>query len=282
MRIRGFALPIVVTAAVIALGGIALGLIVGRDHAPLTSAPEASVMPTESPLETNTLSGHREYAGTYAGWLERNLSEKGRAGTGDRGVSTLQQLPEPVQAAEENAANAAGNRVLVNVSSGGIIRKQAQYIVDAGQAIQTEPEGGPSGLPGTSTEGDEDEIKDVEQGQEQALPLPDKPELKYPNLGSRLDNLVASVEEEKTTAENAAASGTAQREGSVTVTVTIYLSGYVEDVARFLEMSGGDPRNVGEDYIEAYIPVSLLGPVSERPGVIRVREIILPEGGRNG
>ena len=36
------------------------------------------------------------------------------------------------------------------------------------------------------------------------LPIPDKGELKYPNLGSRLDELVASVEAGETTAEEAA------------------------------------------------------------------------------
>ena len=61
------------------------------------------------------------------------------------------------------------------------------------------------------------------------------------------------------------------------VAVTIYLSGNMDEVVSFLEDNGGDPRNVGEDYIEAYVPVSLLGPVSEQPGVIRVREIIPPQ-----
>ena len=37
------------------------------------------------------------------------------------------------------------------------------------------------------------------------------------------------------------------------------------------------PRKVGEDYIEAYVPVILLGQLSQQPGVIRVREIIPPE-----
>ena len=66
------------------------------------------------------------------------------------------------------------------------------------------------------------------------------------------------------------------------VAVTIYLSGSVDEVVAFLEENGGDPRNVGEDYIEAYVPVSLLGPVSARPGVIRVREIVPPEQGQGG
>jgi hypothetical protein len=61
------------------------------------------------------------------------------------------------------------------------------------------------------------------------------------------------------------------------VAVTIYLSGNVDEVVSFLEDNGGSPRNVGEDYIEAYVPVTLLGQTSEQPGVIRVREIIPPQ-----
>ena len=119
-------------------------------------------------------------------------------------------------------------------------------------------------LPGVSADGDED----------QAPLIPEKAELKYPNLGSHLDQLVASVEDGETTAADAAAGASMHREESVAV--TIYLSGSVDDVVQFLEDFGGDPRNMGEDYIEAYVPVSLLGPVSEQPGVIRVREIVPP------
>ena len=111
----------------------------------------------------------------------------------------------------------------------------------------------------------------------QAPPIPDKGELKYPNLGSRLDEMVASVEEGDATAEEAA-SGAAVHSGA-SVAVTIYLSGGVDQVVAFLEENGGDPRNVGEDYIEAYVPVTLLGPASEQPGVLRVREIVPPEKG---
>ena len=120
-------------------------------------------------------------------------------------------------------------------------------------------------VPGVSADGDED----------QAPPIPDKTELKYPNLGSHLDQLVASFEDGETTAEDAAAG--ASMHGEESVAVTIYLSGGVDDVVQFLEDFGGDPRNLGEDYIEAYVPVSLLGPVSEQPGVLRVREIIPPQ-----
>ena len=117
-------------------------------------------------------------------------------------------------------------------------------------------------------------------GDDQAPAIPDKGELKYPNLGSRLDQLVARVEAGETTAEQAASDSAVYNGASVAV--TIYLSGNLDEVVAFLEENGGDPRNSGEDYIEAYVPVSLLGPVSELPGVIRVREIIPPAPGSRG
>ena len=122
-------------------------------------------------------------------------------------------------------------------------------------------------LPGVSADGDDD--------WDQALPIPEKGDMKYPNLGARLDQLVARVAESETSAGEAAEEALVHREESVAV--TIHLSGNVDAVVSFLGDNGGDPRNVGEDYVEAYAPVSLLGPLSEQPGVIRVREIIPPE-----
>ena len=120
-------------------------------------------------------------------------------------------------------------------------------------------------------------LRDGTGGDDQDPPIPDKGELKYPNLGSRLDGLVTSVETGQSTAEEAAKDAAVHRGASVAV--TIYLSGSMDGVVAFLEENGGAPRNVGEDYIEAYVPVPLLGPVSERPGVIRVREIVPPQPG---
>ena len=104
--------------------------------------------------------------------------------------------------------------------------------------------------------------------------LPEKTELKYPNLGSNLDQLVASINKGKTSAKEAAEDAPARPEASVPV--TIYLSGNLDEVVKFLEENGGLPRNVDEDYIEAHVPVSMLGQVSEQPGVIRVRKIVPP------
>ena len=60
------------------------------------------------------------------------------------------------------------------------------------------------------------------------------------------------------------------------VAVTIYLSGHVAEVAEFPTENGAASRNVEEDYIEACVPVPLLGQLSEQPGVLRVREIVPP------
>ena len=111
-------------------------------------------------------------------------------------------------------------------------------------------------------------------GEDSPPTLPEKTELKYPNLGSNLDQLAASALKGKTSAKEAAEDAPARPEASVPV--TIYLSGNLDEVVKFLEKNGGLPRNVGEDYIEAHVPVSLLGRVSEQPGVIRVREILPP------
>ena len=124
---------------------------------------------------------------------------------------------------------------------------------------------------GVSANGD----KDNEQDRDEALNLLEKTDLKYANLGSHLNGLMVQVEGEEATSKHAA-SDTLAHSGE-SVAVTIYLSGNVDGVVSFLEGNAADPRNVGEDYIEAYVPVTLLGRLAEQPGVIRVREIIPPE-----
>ena len=104
---------------------------------------------------------------------------------------------------------------------------------------------------------------------------PEKQEQEYPNLGSQLNQLVASVDRGQLSAKQAAANSPIHSGESVAA--TIFLTANVDDVVEFLEDNGGDPRNVGEDYIEAYVPVSLLGQLSQQPGVTRVQEIIPPQ-----
>ena len=113
-------------------------------------------------------------------------------------------------------------------------------------------------------------------GEDDVSVVPEKQEQHYPNLGSHLNDIVAQLKVEEMPSRMAAQSAAIHREEQVAV--TIYLSDYVDDVAEFLEDNGGDPRNVGEDYIEAYVPIPLLGLLSEQPGVLRVREIVPPQG----
>ena len=84
------------------------------------------------------------------------------------------------------------------------------------------------------------------------VPIPEKTEQLYPNLGSRLNQLVTSVEAAQ---EKDADDTPVQAEA---VAVTIYLSGETDELVAFLEDNGASPRNVGEGYVEAYVPVTLL------------------------
>ena len=111
-------------------------------------------------------------------------------------------------------------------------------------------------------------------GDDNQFTPPEREELKYPNMETLLNQLVDSVEQGGALEEDAARNALVRSEESVAV--TIHLSGNVDDVVSFLEENDGDPRNVGEDYIEAYVPVSLLGTLSEQPGVQRVAAIVPP------
>ena len=59
--------------------------------------------------------------------------------------------------------------------------------------------------------------------------------------------------------------------------MTIYLSGNVDVVVSFLEANGASNITPREDYIEAFVPVLLLGQTSEQSGVLNVELIQPPE-----
>ena len=98
---------------------------------------------------------------------------------------------------------------------------------------------------------------------------------RYPNLDSDLDHIVEQARTGRLTTQAAAASAPIHHEESVAVTVYI-TEGYADAIASYLEANGASPRNIGTDYIEAYIPVSLLVEASEREGVLSVRAIVPP------
>ena len=95
----------------------------------------------------------------------------------------------------------------------------------------------------------------------------------YSNMDSNLNTIAHRVENGLFTAKDAASAAPIHREGSVAV--TLYISeDYADSIVAFLEDNGASPRNIGADYIEAYVPVSLLPEASQQEGVISIRTII--------
>ena len=99
------------------------------------------------------------------------------------------------------------------------------------------------------------------------------------NLDSMLSQIVERVEQGVATADSAAADAPISRGESVAV--TFYTQGDAAALADFLRANGGDPRNVGEGYVEAYVPISLLVRASEQPGVVRAQAIVPPQPAGN-
>ena len=110
----------------------------------------------------------------------------------------------------------------------------------------------------------------------QSLPLEGKVSPpRYPNLDSNLNRVVEQARTGQLTTRAAAASAPLHYSQSVAVTLYI-IEGYADAIASYLEANGASPRNIDADYIEAYIPVSLLAEASEREGVLSARTIIPP------
>ena len=109
----------------------------------------------------------------------------------------------------------------------------------------------------------------------QSLPLEGKVSPPSPNLDSNLNRVVEQARTGQLTTRAAAASAPKYHGQSVAVTLYI-IEGHADTIASYLEANGASPRNIGADYIEAYIPVSLLVEASEREGVLSVRAIVPP------
>ena len=106
------------------------------------------------------------------------------------------------------------------------------------------------------------------------IAIPKKSEVKHPKADTAINSLVERVESGEITEEEAASEAPLHRGDSVGV--IILLSGNVDGVVAFLEANGASNINAGEDYIEAFVPVLLLGQTSEQPGVLRVDQIQPP------
>ena len=95
-------------------------------------------------------------------------------------------------------------------------------------------------------------------------PLPTKEPPQYPNLDSNLNQLAEDANDPGFT-------------NDAPVLVTFYVAtDHVAALRAHLEDNGVYVRNVGEDYIEAHVPPTLLGPASQQSGVLRVDTVIPP------
>ena len=115
------------------------------------------------------------------------------------------------------------------------------------------------------------------------LPLTENPPHLLGNLDSMLSHLVANSEQGisgvagATDPVSAAASITAPLTRGDSVAVTLHTQGDEQALADFLRDNGGDPRNIHDGYVEAYIPINLLVRASERPGATHVHAITPPQ-----
>ena len=101
-------------------------------------------------------------------------------------------------------------------------------------------------------------------------PPPDKP--KHPRLDSSLNKMVEQIGSLRT---QDIASSAPVSIGDL-VAVTVRLSHNSSSTVDFLKSVGAIVANIGADYIEAYIPVTVLVPLSERDGVLRIQAILPP------
>ena len=115
---------------------------------------------------------------------------------------------------------------------------------------------------------------DSDSQQPTSLPSPALPDkLKHPRLDSRLNKLVGQIGSRSA----ADIAGSAPVSIGELVAVTIRLSHNSSSTVDFLKSVGAIVANIGIDYIETYTPVTVLVPLAEKDGVLRVEAIIPSE-----
>lgn len=108
-----------------------------------------------------------------------------------------------------------------------------------------------------------------------ALPAPPPGKPKYPRLDSQLNRLAAQAAQTGQGSDDVVTTSAPMYSGT-SVAVTVRLSSGADAIAAFITEGGGIAANVGEDYIEAYVPPPLLAELSEFEGVLRVDTILPP------
>ena len=104
-------------------------------------------------------------------------------------------------------------------------------------------------------------------------PMPERKAPQYPKLASMLSQIAQEAESGLFTARAAAAKASASRHDRVGVTFHTD-PGHTSAVREFLVENGAEVGPGGEDYVSAWVPVSVLGEASELPGVRLVLPIV--------
>ena len=106
-------------------------------------------------------------------------------------------------------------------------------------------------------------------------------ETAYPKLDGHLNVLISQVQAGLLTAQVVAAN--APMSVGASVAVTLYFEeGNGPTVLQYLNDNGADPRSVAAEFIEAYVPVTLLGSLSELPEIDSVTTITPPREAQTG
>ena len=113
-------------------------------------------------------------------------------------------------------------------------------------------------------------VEELESFEGKAAPPP------FPGLDSTLNRLTEQVTGGHLSALAAVSELPVNQDEAVGVTVHIQ-EGYLEAISGFLTAGGASVRNTGTDFIEAYVPTSLLGSASGQEGVISIRTIVPPQ-----
>ena len=102
--------------------------------------------------------------------------------------------------------------------------------------------------------------------------LPPKPGILHPELDSTLNHLLTDMQA-GASPEETAAQAPLHRGDSVGVTIQTLDTAAV---LSFLEQHGVSPRHAGDDWIEVFVPVSLLPPLAQLDATLSVSAIIPP------
>ena len=150
----------------------------------------------------------------------------------------------------------------------------AQPIPEEGDtftAMQPLPADGLNTLPPAQQEGSDSTGESGEEAPTETLPPP-PPTYTYPNIrGSSLQLDIVEFEEAQDAASGPSGQSDPAVEDSV-IYVEIFLSTNTTEVADWLRSKGVSPLYAADGYIDAEVPLSLLGELSQQDGVREVSQ----------